>query len=558
MNEFLKNVTQPPHPETKATKTETLYQPCECNIWTEKRSEPSEENLWSPKMSELGIMITMAVCSLVVALDATILVSVLPTLAIDLRGTAVETFWTGTSYLLAHSVLQPFIASLSDIFGRLELLVPSILFFTVGSVICAVAHNFTTMLAGRVVQGVGGAGIITLSQIVFADLVPLRQRPKYFTFVLLAWALGSLLGPLVGGLFVEKATWRWCFYLNLPILGIALPMALFFLRKLQVTGSRESLLSKLKSVDWIGNLLFIASTTWFLIAISWGGIQFAWTGWQTLVPLIFGLAGIILSILYERFLAPSPFLRKELFPTLSATASYIAALFQGLALYMGLYYFCFYFSAAHLFGPIRSGASLFPSTAFMLPGSAVVSALITRLGKFRWAVWAGFAISTLSCGLLNLWDDKTKTAVWAVCLCLFGVGMGMILSSVNFGVQANVSSEHTGRAAAMYAYMRSIGMSIGVAIGGTVFQNVMKRKLQDLAVSDAEDIARNAEGYVRQLKQLPIGEMRTDIMDGYVAGFRGVWITMTALCAAGLVTSLFIKRGDLDKLLVSKFQVQKG
>lgn len=559
MNKFLvKHVMHRPQPDTKTTDAKTLYQPCECNIWVERHSSSSEEPLWSPTMAELWIMITLAVCSLVVALDGTILVSVLPVLATDLGGTTVETFWTGTSYLLAHSVLQPFIASLSDIFGRQELLVPSILFFIIGSIVCAVAHNFTTMLAGRVLQGVGGAGIITLAQIIFADMIPLRQRPKYFTLVLLAWALGSLLGPAVGGLFVERATWRWCFYLNLPILGIALPMALFFLRKFKVTGTEESLLSKLKSVDWIGNLLFIISTTWFLIAISWGGIQFAWAGWQTLVPLILGLAGIILTILYEHFLASTPFLRRELFPTISATASYLVALLQGLALYMGLYYICFYFSAAHLFGAIRSGASLFPATTFMLPGSAVVSALITRTGKFRWAVWAGFTISTLSCGLFHLFDDKTRTAVWAVCLCLFGVGMGMILSSVNFSVQANVSSEHTGRAAAMYAFMRSIGMSIGVAIGGTVFQNVMKNKLQDLAVPNAEDIAKNAEAYVPQLKQLPIGEMRTDVMAAYVAGFRGVWITMTALCGAGLIVSFFIKRGDLDKMLVSKFQVQKG
>ena len=154
---------------------------------------------WKPTRKELWIMITCSVCSLVVALDATILVPVLPTLAIDLNGTSAEAFWTGTAYLLAHSVLQPSISSLSEIFGRRELLVPSIAFFGVGSIICGVAKNFATLLSGRVVQGVGGAGIISLSQLIFADLVPLRQRPKYFSLVLGAWALGSVLGPLIGG-----------------------------------------------------------------------------------------------------------------------------------------------------------------------------------------------------------------------------------------------------------------------------------------------------------------------------------------------------------------------
>jgi len=188
---------------------------------------PVQELPWKPQRAEWQIMTTLAVSSLLVALDATILVPVLPvralslstvgktktdvveTLAIDLDGTATDAFWAGTSYLLTHAVLQPFIAALSDIFGRRELLVPSIVFFLVGSIVCAVAHSFTALLAGRVVQGVGGAGIITLAQVIYADIVPLRQRPKYFSLVLGAWAAGSVLGPFIGGCFVQKVTWRW-------------------------------------------------------------------------------------------------------------------------------------------------------------------------------------------------------------------------------------------------------------------------------------------------------------------------------------------------------------
>lgn len=494
-----------------------------------------------------------------VALDATILVPVLPTLAIDLKGTAAEAFWTGTSYLLAHAVLQPFIATLSDVFGRQELLVPSILFFAAGSVVCAVAYNFPIMLIGRVLQGFGGAGIITLSQLVYADLVPLRLRPKYFTMVLGAWALGSVLDPLVGGLFVKKATWRWCFYLNLPICGLALPMAFFFLGTL--TKPKTDLLTSLRSVDWIGNILFISALTSLLIAISWAGISYEWSDYQTIIPLVLGGAGLIFSIAYETRLAANPFLSKNIFNSSSAIASYIAALLQGLALYMALYYTSFYFSAAHFFGPIRTGLSVFPATTLMLPGSAIVSALIARTGRFRWAIWAGFTISTISTGVFIVWDDKTSTPVWAICECFFGLGMGMILSSVNFSIQAAVAPAHAGQAAAMYAFMRSVGMTIGVAVGGTVFQNIMKDKLRDLDVAHAEDLARHAEGYIGTLKSMATagaeGVVREKITAGYVHGFRGVWITMTALCATGVVVSLFIERGDLNKVLQSKFTARE-
>jgi MFS family permease len=125
------------------------------------------------------------------------------TVAKDLNGSAIDAFWVGTSYLLASAVFQPFIAALSDIFGRRELLLPSLLFFTIGSIICAMAQRFSVLLAGRCIQGIGGGGIIVGTQIVFADIIPLRQRPKWFSLVLVAWAIGTVLGPLIGGLFVS-------------------------------------------------------------------------------------------------------------------------------------------------------------------------------------------------------------------------------------------------------------------------------------------------------------------------------------------------------------------
>lgn len=141
------------------------------------------------------------------------------TLAVELGGTTSEAFWAGTSYLLTCAVFQPFIAAVSDLFGRKEMLLLSIAFFFLGTLLCApLAHNFTVLLAGRSLQGIGGGGIITMGQVIFADIIPLRQRPKYFSFVLGAWALGSVLGPLIGGVFVERASWKWCFYINVSAL----------------------------------------------------------------------------------------------------------------------------------------------------------------------------------------------------------------------------------------------------------------------------------------------------------------------------------------------------
>jgi len=225
-------------------------------------------------------------------------------------------------------------------------------------------------------------------------------------------------------------------------------------------------------------------------------------------------------------------------------------------LFMALYYLTFYFTAVRFKSPVDSGLDLFPATFLILPGSAVVSALVSRLGKFRWAVWFGWAFSTIGAGLFVLWDAKTKTAVWATSLCIFGVGMGMVLSSVNFAVQAIAQTEDAGRAAAMYAFVRTVGMTVGVAVGGTVMQNLMRQDLQKEGLPT--EIAKNAEAYVATLRTLkPTDPAQTAILHAYVHGFRGIFEVMAATCAFALLLSLCIKHHDMNKMLQSKHKLER-
>ena len=168
-----------------------------------------------------------------------------------------------------------------------------------------------------------------------------------------------------------------------------------------------------------------------------------------------------------------------------------------LQLFCALYYIPFYFTAIRFQHPTQSGLDIFPVTCFLLPGSIVISLMTTRLGRYRWAIWSGWVVTALGCGLLVLLDVNTKTPVWAVILAIFGIGHGMLLTSVNIGIQAVSRVEDAGRAAAMYAFMRTLGMSIGVAVGGTVFQNVMINKLNALGLPHS--IAHNSEAYVKIL-----------------------------------------------------------
>ncbi|KAK7188494.1 major facilitator superfamily transporter [Paraphaeosphaeria sporulosa] len=508
---------------------------------------------WKPERKEWIIMISLSIISLMVALDATILVTVLPQITQSLNGTAIDAFWTGTSYLLSSAVFQPIIASVSEFFGRQQLLLLSLAFFTVGTVLCAVANDFTVMLVGRSIQGVGGGGIITLSQVIFCDIVPLRFRPKYFAIVLGAWAVGTIIGPVVGGAFVQHATWRWCFYINFPFCFLGLVLAFVFIRLNAV--AKLTLAQKLRQTDWVGAGLFLGSTTIFLIGLSWGGIQYAWTSVQTLAPIIIGLAGVAAFVAWQLWIRPRSLISMSIFYCLSAIAAFYCALVNGIVLLSALYYVPFYCMSVRGSSPIRAGFELFPAVFLLLPGSIVVAALTTRLGSFRWAIWMGWVLVTLGCGLLILIDLHTKYVVLAVALGIMGVGFGQVLTSVNVGIQAISKVDDAAMSACMYAFMRSLGMPLGVAISGTAFTNSMSSKLSSYGLPT--EIAHDSERYIYVLRTMATDDARrTALLESYMHGFRTVFILITALSASALAVSLLIKHFSMNKKLQARYSVR--
>ncbi|KAF2264137.1 MFS general substrate transporter [Lojkania enalia] len=510
---------------------------------------------WKPQKNELIIMISLATISLMVSLDATILVTVLPDIARVLNGTSVDAFWAGTSYLLTSAIFQPVIASISEVFGRQQLLLFSITFFTIGSILCAVANDFQVLLAGRSIQGIGGGGIITLSQVIYCDFVPLRQRPKYFAMVLGAWSIvGTIIGPVIGGTLVEKANWRWVFYINFPFCFLGFILALIFIKLNAV--SHLTFSEMLQRTDWVGAILFISGMTSFLIGLSWGGVQYAWDSAQTLVPIIVGLGGVAVFALWQWYKPSNTLLPKSLFYCSSAVAAFSCAFANGLVLLAALYYVPFFAMAVRGSSSVKAGIDVFPALFLLIPGSILVSILSTRLGRFRWAIWGGWAITILGTGLMIMFNEDTKTPVWSTVLAVLGIGCGMILTSVNVGIQAISKIEDCAMAASMYGFMRSVGMPIGVSLSGAIFQNAMSSKLTALGLPSS--IAHDSERYVFVLRKMaPTNPTRIAALQAYVYGFRGVWILMTAVSGSAFMISLLIKKFDMDKILLSKFSARQ-
>lgn len=317
------------------------------------------------------------------------------------------TFWIATSYLLANAVVQPLMAALADVFGLRSVIFTAMVLFTMGSIICAVADNVGAMLAGRVVQGVGGGGILSLNLIIISDLVPLRSRGKYISLLQFCVSIGFNIAPIIGSLLVKHTTWRWLFYINLPFCAIGLAVIPFVLRYQR---PETTINDKISSIDWTGSIVFIIGITTFLVGITWGGTQFAWDSAATLVPIILGLAAIFITGLYEKFLAKLLFLRLSLFSTWSAVAIYACTVLQALTLFTEVYFLVLYLMTVKMYSPLQSATYLLAFTVCTVPVSGIIGPIITRTGRFRWAIWSGWAITTLALGVLTLLDVNTPTA----------------------------------------------------------------------------------------------------------------------------------------------------
>ena len=470
----------------------------------------------------------------------------------SLHGSALAAFWSGTSFLLSSTVFQPAFASLSDILGRKPLLLLALLFFTVGAIIGALAQDFTSLLVGRSIQGIGGGGIISLTEILITDLVPLRKRGKWFGFQSLTWALGSVTGPLIGGAFTQKASWRWIFWINLPFCGLGFLVLPICLR---LHHPPDRLANLIHGFDWVGAILLTASTTSFLMPVSWGGVLFAWSSFRTLLPLLLGVCGLFVFVLFEIYITKTPLIPLRIFFSRTAAVNYFGTLVHGIVLWCLLYYLPLYYEAVKAYSLVIVGVAVFPETFTVAPASVLVGFAVSITGRFRWAIWSGWFLTVLGMGLLYLLGPETSVPAFVFLNLIPGLGTGLLFASMNLAAQAAATEQHVGYAAAMYIFMRSLGQGIGVAVGGVVFQSrftVQLNNYPDLA-KNATALAQDASGLVQIIKTMPEDEDRRRlIVNAYADALKVVWAVMAGLAFIAFLLSFATKGLSLNARLETK------
>ncbi|KAI1647054.1 putative MFS transporter [Daldinia loculata] len=495
---------------------------------------------WKPTKRFLLAFMSLLTIVSAVAIESTSLPTALPIMSAELGGTALQAFWSGTSFLLASTVIQPTVASMSHILGRRIMLYVSSAGFVGGSLIAALAGNFNVVLVGRTIQGAGGGGLIVLLEILISDLVPLAHRGTWFSINSAMWGIGTATGPLIGAGFAQDVTWRWIFWINLPIVGVGMLLVTLFLKQAQVPGH---IVEKLKRFDWLGSVLFSVSSACFLFGITTGGVAFPWTSYQALLPLIIGFLGMLFFVYWEFCFAIGPIVDRRIFATWTAISAYIQTMLHGLILYAAIYFLTLFYQAVKLYSPVTSAIALLPETIGLSLSSVAVGALTGMTKKYRWALWGGWVLTTAGSGLLYLLGTGTTVTQWVFLNIPFGIGVGMLFTAELLAIQAATKPELNGEAAGFFSFIRIFGQALGVAVSGVIFQNSLKQKLLRIPglASLADEYSRDATAIVALIHEMADGDTKTRMIQAFSDALSSIWLSLIAFSAAGLLLSLTVK-----------------
>lgn len=396
---------------------------------------------------------------LIVSLGQMIFATALPTIVADLGGVD-KMSWVITAYLLTMTIGLPVYGKLGDQIGRKPLFVAAILLFLAGSLLGALAWNIDVLIAARAVQGLGGGGLMVLSQAIVADVVPARRRGRYMGIMGSVFGLSSVLGPLLGGFFTEGPGWRWALWFNLPICLLALGVAVVSLR-LPNRGSR-------RSTDWPGTALMVIGTSALILAASWGGNRYAWTD-----PVVLGLVALFLAcaaafVLVE-LRSPHPLIPMTLFAERNFSLSTAAGLLIGVAMFGCMAYLPTYIQMVHGLSPTAAGMMMIPMMVGMMGTSIVVGNIVSRTGRYKWYPVAGTVIMAVGLWLIGSLRAEDTLLHLGVVLFVFGFGLGLCMQLLVLIVQNAFPVSMVGTATASNNFFRQIGGTLGSAIVGSLF-----------------------------------------------------------------------------------------
>ncbi len=469
------------------------------------------------RMVFAGLLVAM----LLAALDQNIVSTALPRIVSDLGGLA-HLSWVVTAFMLASTATTPLYGKLSDMYGRKPLFYVAIGLFLLGSVLCGLSQTMMQLIIFRAIQGLGAGGLMTLSQTTIGDILEPRERGKYQGLFMGVWAVGSVIGPLAGGLLTSGLSWRWIFYINIPVGALAV-----FLISVGLKGTNRLVRHNL---DYAGAVLMMAMTSVLLLVLSWGGALYPW-----LSPQILGLTALVVVLggllMLRETMAAEPILALDLFKNRVFSIGAAVTGISSLGMFGVMVFMSLYFQLVAGAGPAQAGFLLMPQIGGLIVASVISGNLVSRTGRYKTALLAGSGVTALGLFLMTWAAAVPTSGLWVIeaCLIFVGFGMGSMMPNLTVAVQNSVERYKLGAATSSLAYMRSLGGSIGVALFGGLMTAQLQRALARHTKLDVHALLDHG---IQQIAGLPAVE-KALVVESYREAIATVFLTGALVSTLG-------------------------
>lgn len=495
-----------------------------------------EEHFEERSHSEIMFIITaLMLAMLLAALDQTIVSTALPKIANDLHGLS-KYSWVATAYLLTSAVATPLYGKISDMFGRKKIFQIAIIIFLVGSVLCGAAQSMNQLIVFRGLQGLGAGGLMVLAMAIVGDIVSPRQRGRYQGYFGAVFAVSSVIGPLLGGLFTDHLSWRWVFYINLPI-GILALAAIATRLHLPVHRSPHK-------VDFAGAGLLAVSVVSLLLATVWGGADYPWGSVQ-IIGLFATAAVSALLFVWREHYAKEPIIPLSLFRNRVFSVSSLLAFIIGIVMFGALIFLPEYQQIVRGDSATKSGLMLLPLVAGLMGASITSGRLISKSGHYRRFPIIGTAIVAFAFWLFSHIAVDTSRVLLGLWMATLGVGIGMVMPVLTLAVQNAVERKNLGTATSSVTFFRSIGSSLGAAIFGAILANRLVHHLtQNLPGAAASGAAKDLSASSASLHSLPPSVLEK-VLHAFASSFHDVFLVGIPFAILAFVVALFLRESPL-------------
>ncbi|KAI9506173.1 major facilitator superfamily domain-containing protein [Coemansia spiralis] len=491
-------------------------------------------------------MIALTLSMFLAALDNTIVSTMLPKITEKFNALTLMS-WIISSYVVSSTALQPMYGKLCHIYGHQYVMLVAHAFFLAGSVVCGASKSANMLIAGRTIAGIGGSGLMSLCFVVIGDFVPTAKSPMYMSVFAMVWAVASVAGPLLGGVFADKTGFEWGFYINPCIQAVVLVLIVLLMRLPRPQGSA---IEKLKRIDFIGIMTIVAGIVLLQLGLIWGGQEYPWKSAAVITTLILGIVFLFAFAVIEWKLPAEPIMPLRLFRNRNTSLSFIGQVTFGMSFFLPIFYFPLYLSVIRNASAISSGLHLI-SCMLAISLSAIVSGvLVTKTGIYLPFIWSGVAINITGLGLFTLLGTSPSSGMLIGIPIIFGIGVGLSMQPMLCCAQNAVEQKDVATTTTLFMTIRMMGSAIGLAIAQSVLQNQMTPRLKDL-LAKYPDQAFIINSMVQNqgvvwASGIPAG-VHNGLIEAYVKSLHTVYFVFIAFGSITLILSLFLKNVPLRK-----------